>query len=65
MTTVFFILMAVAMAGVLATLLVGVVSMAKGGDFNKKYSNKLMQARVYLQGAAIMFFFLALLSTKK
>jgi hypothetical protein len=28
--------------------------MARGGDVNKKYSNKIMKARVILQGVAIV-----------
>lgn len=35
-------------------LLTGVVFMARGGEFNRKYSNKLMVARVTLQAAAIV-----------
>ena len=31
----------------------GIFSMIKGGDFNKKYGNKLMQARIVLQGLAV------------
>jgi hypothetical protein len=50
----FFILGGCFMAATLATLLVGVGALGKGGDFNKKYSNKLMRLRVILQGAAIL-----------
>lgn len=35
--------------------------MAKGGEFNKKHGNKLMQARVLLQGVALGLFFIAYL----
>ena len=38
---------------VLIVLFLGIISMLKGGDFNKKWSNKLMRARVILQGLAI------------
>jgi len=41
----------------LATALVlvaGVVLMMKGGELNKKYGNKLMVARVTLQGLTIL-----------
>lgn len=38
---------------VLVVLFIGIISMLKGGDFNKKWSNKLMRARVILQGLAI------------
>ena len=45
----------------LGVLIVGVVSMMRGGEFNRRNSNKLMRARVILQGVtlallALMFF---------
>jgi hypothetical protein len=57
--------MSVAMGAVLAVLLLGIFSMAKGGDFNKKYGNKLMRARVILQAVALGFFVLAVITIKK
>ena len=45
--------LALALFSVVAVLGLGIFSMVKGGDFNKKYGNKLMQARVYLQGVAL------------
>ncbi len=50
-----------AMVAALGALLVGVVSMAKGGEFNRKYGNKLMRARVALQGLAILLFIVFML----
>lgn len=47
---------------VLASLVVGMVGMIKGGEFNKKYGNKLMRARVGLQGLALAFLILAVWS---
>jgi hypothetical protein len=38
---------------VVAVLLTGVAAMAVGGEFNRKYSNKLMQLRVITQGTAL------------
>ena len=35
-------------------LILGIVSLFKGGDTSKKYSNKLMQLRVLLQFMAII-----------
>lgn len=43
-----------AMLATLGTLLLGLVSMAKGG--NPQRSNKLMRSRVLLQGAALLLF---------
>ena len=58
----FFFLMIVAMLAVLAVLGVGLFSMASGGAFNRKYGNKLMRARVVLQGVAIILFAAAVMS---
>ena len=49
----------------LGSLLVGVVSMAKGGEFNRKYGNKLMKARVMLQGLAVLLLAIAFFSAQK
>jgi hypothetical protein len=38
---------------VLGVLGIGMFSMVKGGEFNKKYGNSLMRWRVILQGATI------------
>jgi len=43
-------------AAIIATaivLIIGLGGFAGGGNFNKKYGNKLMQMRVLLQGVAI------------
>jgi len=53
-----------AMMSVLAVLGLGIFSMAKGGEFNKKYGNKLMQARVILQGVAVVLLALAYLISR-
>ena len=50
------ILMVAALLAVLSVLLLGIVSMVKGGEFSKKYSNKLMRARIALQAAALLIF---------
>ncbi len=65
MSATFFTLMILTMMAVLASLVVGVFGMAKGGEFNKKYGNKLMRARVFLQGGALVFFILAVWALKK
>ncbi len=48
------ILLFVILGAVFGVLLIGVVSMLKGGTFNRKYGNKLMHLRVALQGAALV-----------
>jgi Hypoxia induced protein conserved region len=58
-------LLGLAMASVLATLFVGIFSMVKGGEFNKKYGNRLMRLRVVLQGVALALFAIVLLTHGK
>lgn len=64
MNNFFNIALIICMAAVLGVLIVGIVSMVKGGEFNKKYGNKLMQARVMLQGLALLMFALAVFTAK-
>ncbi len=51
-----------ALASVLAALVLGIFSMARGGAFNAKYGNKLMRARVICQFAALALLALAFLT---
>lgn len=53
-----FLLLIILMLAVLAVLFIGLGSMLAGGEFNKKYGNKLMQARVGLQALALLVFIL-------
>lgn len=39
---------------VLAILVIGIGAFAKGGDFNRKYANKLMQLRILAQFLAVI-----------
>ena len=41
------------MAATAIVLIVGVIIMGRGGQLNKKYSNKLMQARVAAQALTL------------
>lgn len=58
----FLILMGVAMLALLASLLAGLFVMARGGEANRRHSNRLMRLRVGLQGLAIVLFILALVT---
>jgi hypothetical protein len=60
-----FTLLIVAMLATLAVLFIGLFSMARGGEFNKKYGNKLMRFRVLFQGAAILIFIILMLALGK
>jgi len=45
-----------------AILFTGVIGMAKGGEFNEKYGNKLMVARVVSQFVAVLMIGLLMFS---
>lgn len=59
MSGIFLALMGIAMLATLGALAMGLYAMTRGGEFNEKYGNKLMQARVVLQATAIVLFALA------
>lgn len=59
MSGVFGILIGVALASVLVALGLGIFSMTRGGEFNAKYGNKLMRARVITQFIALALLALA------
>lgn len=56
--------MIIAMFLTLAALGMGLFAMVKGGEFNQKYGNRLMRARVTLQGIALALFALAVLASQ-
>ena len=45
-----------AILATLGILFFGIFTMARGGDFNLKHSNKIMRARVVMQGIALLLF---------
>ena len=47
------VILVVALLAVFGALAVGLIGMARGGEFNAKYGNKLMRLRVILQFLAI------------
>lgn len=63
MNSVFFTLMLIAMALTLITLTAGIILMGKGGDANRAYGQKLMKARVLLQGVSLVFFALTIMTS--
>ena len=54
------ILIVAAMLSVAGILLWGVITMARGGEYNKTHSNKIMRYRIVFQAIAL-FIFLGLL----
>lgn len=57
-------LLVIAMVLTLAALFGGLFSMARGGEFNRRWGNKLMQIRVVMQGVAIALFALVMLLSR-
>ncbi|WP_425101673.1 twin transmembrane helix small protein [Tropicibacter sp. S64] len=53
-----FLVVAAAMLAVVAILLFGIGSFAKGGAFNRKYANKAMRWRIIAQFVAVMLILL-------
>jgi predicted membrane protein len=49
-----FILAGVACLAVLAVLMIGVATFARGGEFNRKYANKIMRLRLLMQFIAVI-----------
>ncbi|MEL6677176.1 MAG: twin transmembrane helix small protein [Pseudomonadota bacterium] len=47
-------IVAIACLAVFAILLVGVTGFARGGDFNRKYANKIMRLRLAAQFVAVI-----------
>ena len=54
MSSIFLILAIVTCLIVLIILMFGIGSFAKGGNFGKKYSNKLMRWRIITQAVAVL-----------
>ena len=55
-TSILPIILVISMILALLMVIIGVIAMAKTGDFNKKHSNKLMRMRVLFQGVAVLVF---------
>ena len=65
MSNPFPVLLIVALVATLGVLFLGLFSMARGGEFNKKHGNRLMRLRVVLQGVALVLLALAMLSASE
>lgn len=59
MTVFAIILMIVAMLTTAGVLFVGIIAMARGGEFNNKWSNRLMRYRILAQFFALVMFAIA------
>ena len=65
MSTGLLILLFTAMGLTVLVLFVGLFAMARGGEFNRKYGNKLMRLRVLFQAIAIAIFVAVLYFAKQ
>jgi hypothetical protein len=65
MSSVVTVLLVLAMAAVVVVLVVGVFSMARGGEFNRRHSNRLMRLRVGFQALALVLFAVLVFLTEK
>lgn len=61
MTIFAIILMVVAMLVTAAILFVGIIGMARGGEFNDKWGNRLMRYRIVAQFVALVMFGIAIM----
>ena len=49
-----FVLVVIAMATVAIILMIGIGGFGRGGEFNRKYANKLMRLRILTQFVAVI-----------
>jgi hypothetical protein len=61
MQSVAFVLFVLAAITTLCVLFAGLFVMARGGEVNRKYGNKLMRWRIMAQAVALIFFAIAML----
>lgn len=60
MTILAIILMVIAMLATVGILFTGIIAMARGGEFNNKWGNRLMRYRILAQMVALAMFAIAL-----
>jgi hypoxia induced protein len=63
--TVSFVLLIIAMLAVVGFLFLGLFSMARGGEFNRKYGNIFMRYRVAAQLVAVLLFLLFIMMSHR
>ena len=61
MKAIFFSLVIAAAMITLGVLVTGILAMARGGEFNRKQSNRLMRLRVVAQCIALVLFAIAMM----
>jgi len=58
MDSVFYYIVVIAILAVLVILMIGLGAFTKGGEFNRKYANKLMRMRIIAQAVAVLLIIL-------
>ena len=53
-----FVIVILAMAAVAIILMIGIGGFGRGGEFNRKYANKLMRLRIFAQFIAVLLILL-------
>ncbi|MCR9178403.1 MAG: twin transmembrane helix small protein [Alphaproteobacteria bacterium] len=64
MNTIFTVFLVLAMAATVGALVWGLIGMARGGEFNARWSNKMMRYRVLFQAIALAIFGILVLLSK-
>ena len=59
-----FIVVVISMAAVAIILIIGIGGFGRGGEFNRKYSNKLMRMRILAQFVAVVMILLFVWSVR-
>ena len=55
------IVLILALLALVVVLFWGIITMARGGEYNARWSNKIMRYRVVMQGIALLIFIVILL----
>lgn len=64
MNTIFTVFLILAMAATVGALVWGLIGMARGGEFNARWSNKMMRYRVLFQAIALAIFGILVMLSK-
>ena len=60
-----FVIMVVALAAVAIILMIGIGGFGRGGEFNRKYANKIMRLRIAAQFVAVVLILLFVFFTRQ
>ncbi len=60
-----FVIMVVSLAAVAIVLMIGIGGFGRGGEFNRKYANKIMRLRIAAQFVAVVLILLFVFFTRQ